>query len=145
MKPMFSSFTLIRKMLLLLVENRKGRFVGQRINQFSNARVRGVRCQWTSDALIIILWGDNPLRPVQECETAKVAWDKLQITYARKTVVNMISALKSLLYTEFQRCTGIRNHIFLLEPQFSRLANRCSTIEKEVKIAILVTSLSQSN
>lgn len=41
-------------------------------------------------AIIIMALGDNPLRYVQDFDTAKTAWNKFQSRYAGKITINKI-------------------------------------------------------
>lgn len=82
-------------------------------------------------AFVIMRLGNNPLRSIQECETAMEVWEKLQVKYAGKTIINKISILNSLLNTKFQRCADTGNHISLFEYQFSWLASMGSTLKIE--------------
>lgn len=51
-------------------------------------------------ASITTALGDDLLRCIQERETEKVGWDKLPARYARRTVINKISARNAILNTK---------------------------------------------
>lgn len=52
---------------------------------------------------IIFALGDNPLRSIQEYETANEAWNKLQQRYAGKTVINKLRLLNNMLNKTFKQ------------------------------------------
>lgn len=93
--------------------------------------------------IIITALGDNPLRAVQECLTAKAVWNKLQGRYAGQSMVNKLSVLNTLLNMILKKSSNMRDHIAILESQFSRLATMGSNLEESLKVAILLSSLSE--
>lgn len=55
--------------------------------------------------------GDKPLRAVQDCETAKGIWEKLETLLAGKTIVNKLKTFNLLLHTEVKSLAGLVGHI----------------------------------
>lgn len=58
--------------------------------------------------------------------------------------MNKIRVLNSLLDTKLQRKVDMGNHVLLLESRFSRLATIGSVMEEQMKVAILISSISMS-
>lgn len=76
-------------------------------------------------------------------DTAQSAWDKIQSKYAGNTIINKTGALNPLLKTKLLENVDIGNHISPHESQFPKMGSMASNIEKQLKIAILINSLSQ--
>lgn len=92
-------------------------------------------------SIIISALGDNPLRAIQHCESAKEAWDKLESRYAGRTIMNKLGSLNTLLSMNLGTDTEMGDHVSLMESQFARLASMGSMIDEEMRVAILLTSI----
>lgn len=66
-------------------------------------------------SIIVRALGDNPLRGVQACESAKDLWERLSERYAGKMVVNKLGLLKNLVNTRLKRGENIGDHIAVFE------------------------------
>lgn len=62
-------------------------------------------------SMIISALKDNQLRSIQECETVKETWNKLQQRYTRKPIVNKLELLNNMLSTRFKQGTNIGDHV----------------------------------
>lgn len=60
--------------------------------------------------LIISALDDNTLRAASNCITTKDAWEKLQLRYARETLINMLDTLNSLLNRKFEKEQQMGKH-----------------------------------
>lgn len=47
--------------------------------------------------------GNNPLRAIQQCETANEAWKKLERWHAGKTVMNRLGCLSTLFIMKYDK------------------------------------------
>lgn len=54
-------------------------------------------------SVVIFRNSDNPLRSIQQYETAKAAWDELRSLYAAKTMINRIGGMGTLLSTKIKQ------------------------------------------
>lgn len=66
-------------------------------------------------SIIISELGDNPLQAIQSCITTKSVWEKLQLRYAGKSMVNKPGILKNLLDTTLKQIKEMRSHVAKLE------------------------------
>lgn len=57
-------------------------------------------------------------------------------------MVNKLSTLNNLLHTDLEGIKEIDYHVVILESQFSSLVAMTTTVEESMKIATIVTSLS---
>lgn len=74
--------------------------------------------------------GDNQVRGIQECASAKAAWEKLPSRYAEKAMVNRLDVLHSLLITKLERNPNTGDHVTKLKCQFTRFASLCFITKK---------------
>lgn len=65
--------------------------------------------------IIINSFGDNPVCVVQDCDTAKEAWDKLKSHYVGQTMINKISIFNTLLNTKICAGGDKGNHTSIME------------------------------
>lgn len=70
---------------------------------------KSVESEKTEKALLVITLalGDNPLRSIEECQTAKEAWKNLQQRYAGKTMINKLGLLNNFLNKNFTQGTNM--------------------------------------
>lgn len=59
--------------------------------------------------LIIAALGDNPLRVIQSCETAKSAWEKVHARQARKSTISEFSVSNNLLNVNVIKDANMRD------------------------------------
>lgn len=85
--------------------------------------------------------GDNPLRAVQSYSTVSEAWEKFQIRYAGKILINKLVVLNILLSMKMKKEEQMSDHIAKLETRFARLAAMNDTVSESMQVAILVSSL----
>lgn len=67
--------------------------------------------------IIILALDDSPLRSMQDCDTIKAAWDRLQLRSAGQTMMNQLGAPNNLCTTTYKNDTDVRNHVRHLESQ----------------------------
>lgn len=65
--------------------------------------------------MIIAASGDDPLRTIQDCRSAKQAWNKLQTRYASKSTINELRVLNNLLNPKLSNLLNMEDHISLLD------------------------------
>lgn len=70
-------------------------------------------------SIILPALGDNPLRAVLHCTTAKEAWDKLQDRYVGKKLVNKLGVLPGLMSLKLRKNDQTGDHMARMEIIFS--------------------------
>lgn len=91
--------------------------------------------------MIITALDDNPLQPVQDCDTAKAVWDQLQHRYAAKTMTHRLRALANLLKTKYKTNTDLTDHAAHLESQLACQVEIGYTFKKLLKADFLHPSV----
>lgn len=87
-------------------------------------------------AIINASMGNNLLRAIQDCQSIKLACEKLETCYASKSTTNKLVVLNKLLYTKLRNYASMGDHISHLEAQYSRLVAMHSGFLENVKIAL---------
>lgn len=93
--------------------------------------------------IVIVSFGNNPLRTIQNCRTAMGTWRSLKQRYDRKTLMHKLGLLNNLLNTRYQNEEDIADHIAKIESQFAQLSPMGFAREKSIKVTLLSLSLNQ--
>lgn len=100
-----------------------------------------VQKQKKARALIVNALGDSPLRAIQSCITPDEMWKKLIERYASSATSNKISVMTSLMNSRYDGKNEIAEHISQMESMFNRLRAMGSSVEENMKVAILLVSV----
>lgn len=92
--------------------------------------------------IIITILTDDPFRTIQDCQTAKESRTTLQTRYASKYMINRLSVLNILLNSKLTAKEYMAEHISTCETLHARLAVMKTPVQKAIKIALLISSLS---
>lgn len=95
-------------------------------------------------AVILSSLGDEPFGAIDVCKTVIEALEKLFSRYVGKSMINKLILLKHLLNGKVKFGDQMGDHVAQLECQFSRLAAVGSTVEEQMKVQILLSSLSET-
>lgn len=95
--------------------------------------------------LITLASGNNSLKKIQECESVKAVWDKLNSRYAGRRVLSKIGTFNSSLNTKLKSNSYKGRHISILDSQYIRLNAMGVEVEEQLKIAILIGSYPNRN
>lgn len=81
------------------------------------------------------------LTAVQNCTTAKDAWEKREAIYAGKIFFSKIGMLDSSLKMKLEENEQLGNHIAKMETKASRLASMNDSVGESMQMAIVDSSL----
>lgn len=87
--------------------------------------------------MIISALGDNLSRSIQECETMKDTWNKLQPRYGQ-ALIKKLRLLNNMLNKRFKQGKNMSDYVAKLKSQFSQLASMGCIIKGTMKVAILI-------
>lgn len=74
-------------------------------------------------SVIVPALGDKPLRAVQDCETAREIWGRLQEQNAGKTLLNKLEILNNLLNMNYNAEQIMEDHVAVFDSQCELLAS----------------------
>lgn len=93
-------------------------------------------------AIITLALGDNPLRSIQNCDTALETWNRLQISYTGNFTVTGLNVLNTLLNKKLASEEKMGDHIASLELLHARWAVMQFPVVETIKITMQFSSLS---
>lgn len=100
------------------------------------------RVDWHDRATIIAVLDNTDSIEIQDCHSTQFTWDKLQGRYASKSAIIKLGLLDNVLNIKQLKGADTGDHVSTLEARFCILASMGSSISESMKIALLLSAMS---